>query len=89
MDRLFFELVNGAANAITVTIKAGASPPSILAQDLALSVGAASGGTDKKIFGPFESGRFIKADGTFDVQFTAASGTPNLAVRIYKLPKQI
>ena len=59
------------------------------AQDLALVVGATAGGSDKKIFGPFESGRFCKADGTFDVNFLAASGAPNLTIRVYKLPKQI
>jgi hypothetical protein len=89
MDRLFLELVNLAANAITVTVKAGASPPALLALDTALVVGATGGGTDKKIFGPFESGRFIKADGTFDVNFLAAAGAPNLQVRVYRLPKQI
>jgi hypothetical protein len=86
MDRLFIEAVNSAAADITVTVKAGANPPSLLSADLAVTVLATSG---KKIIGPFESARFIKADGTFDVNFQAASGSPNLAVRVYRLPKQI
>lgn len=86
MDRMVIECVNAAANAITVTVKAGTNPPAALSRDLATSVPATPGA---RLIGPFESARFLKADGTFDVQFQAASGSPNLAVRIYKLPKQV
>lgn len=86
MDRLFLELVNSAAQNIDVTVKAGANPPSLQTRDRTVTVLATTG---KKIFGPFESAAHIKADGTFDVSFTPVSGSPNLAVRVYKLPKQI
>ncbi|MCC6328984.1 MAG: hypothetical protein IT174_10740 [Acidobacteria bacterium] len=85
-DRLFLECVNSAANAIDVTVKGGVNPPSHLSRDLAVTIAATTG---KSIIGPFESQRFTKADGSFDVQFQAASGAPNLAVRVYRLPKQI
>jgi hypothetical protein len=88
-ERLVIEVVNSAAAAITVTLKAGVNPPSIQARDLALSLAASGSAGDKKIFGPFDSSRFTKADGSFDVQFQAASGAPNLAVRIYRLPKRV
>lgn len=87
MDRLIFELVNAAAQALTVTIKAGANPPSPLAQDLAIAMAATGGGTATQIVGPFESARFMKADGSVDVAFLAASGSPNCTVRCYRLPK--
>lgn len=86
MDRMIIECVNAAAQNIDVTIKAGANPPSMLSRDLVVTVPATTG---KKIIGPFESARFLKADGSVDVQFQAASGAPNLAVRVYRLPKQI
>lgn len=85
MDRMFIELVNAAVNAIDVTVKAGVSPPSLAARDLVVTVPASS----TRILSALESGRFLKADGTFDVAFQAASGAPNLTIRIYKLPKQI
>lgn len=85
MDRMVIECVNAAANAITVTVKAGTNPPALLSRDMATSIPASSA----RVLGPFESARFTKADGTFDIQFQAASGSPNLTVRIYKLPKQI
>lgn len=89
MDRMIVELVNAAANAITVTVKAGDRPPAMGARDLALTLSATGGGSDKKIFGPFESGRFVKSDGTIQFNFQAATGSPNLTVRVYKLPKQL
>lgn len=87
MDRLIFEIVNAAAAALTVTFKAGANPPSILARDLAISLAATGGPTATQIVGPFESGRFIKADGSVDIAFLAASSTPNCTIRAYRLPK--
>jgi hypothetical protein len=86
MDHLFLECVNSAAADIDVTLKAGTGAHALLSGDMKVTVVATTG---KKIIGPFESARFVKADGTFDVQFAAASGSPNLAVRVYRLPKQI
>ncbi len=89
MDRLIFELVNTDDAAITVTFKAGTNPPAHTARDLAVSLSASGGGTDKKIVGPFEAARFAKSDGSMDVNFDAATGSPALSVRVYRLPKQI
>lgn len=85
MDRLVMRLVNAAVNAIDVTLKAGVNPPALQSRDLVVTVPASS----TRIVGAFESGRFTKADGTFDMGFQAASGSPNLTVEILKLPKQI
>lgn len=84
---LIFELVNAAAAAVTVTFKAGANPPSLGARDLAIAMAATGGATATQIVGPFESGRFTKADGSMDIAFLAASSTPNVTVRAYRSPK--
>lgn len=87
MDRLILEVINAAAAALTVTIKAGDNPPSPLAADLAVSLAATGNATAKRIIGPFESARFLQDDGTVLVNFLAASSTPNATVRAYRLPK--
>ncbi len=87
MDLLILEIINGAAAALTVTIKAGDNPPSPLAADLAISLAATGNATDKRIIGPFESARFKQDDGSVNVAFLAASSTPNATVRAYRLPK--
>lgn len=89
MDRFILEIVNAAVNALTVTIKAGANPPSLGAKDLAIAMAATGGATAAQIVGPFESGRFIKADGSVDVAFLAGAGVPSVTIRAYRLPKQI
>jgi len=86
MDRMIIEVVNSAAQNCDVVLKAGTRPPSLLAADMTTTVVATTG---KAIIGPFESGRFVQADGTVNVQFNPVSGSPNLAIRVYKLPKQI
>jgi hypothetical protein len=87
MDRLILEIINAAAAALTVTIKAGVNPPSPLAADLAVALAATGTPTDKRIIGPFESARFLQDDGSVNVAFLAASSTPNATVRCYRLPK--
>jgi hypothetical protein len=87
MDRLILEIINAAAAALTVTIKAGDNPPSPLAADLAVALAATGTPTDKRIIGPFESARFLQDDGSVNVAFLAASSTPNATVRCYRLPK--
>lgn len=87
MDRLFFELVNAAAAAVTVTFKAGVNPPSLAARDLIVAMAATGSAGDKQLVGPFESARFVKGDGKIDINFDAASGSPNVTVRAYRLPK--
>lgn len=86
-DRLILEIINAAAAALTVTIKAGDNPPSPLAADLAVALAATGNATDKRIIGPFESARFMQDDGKVLVNFLAASSTPNATVRAYRLPK--
>lgn len=86
-DKLFLELVNAAANAIDVTVKAGLNPPAMLSRELVVTLGATGGGSDKKLIGPLESARFARGDGSFDIQFQAAAGAPNLQVLIYRLPR--
>ena len=84
-DRLKIELVNGAVNAITVTVKAGTGVQAHTSRDLAVVVPA----TSSRVLGPLESARFVKPDGSIDLQFQATSGSPNLAVRVYRLPANI
>jgi hypothetical protein len=90
-ERLFLECVNAAAAAIDVTVKAGAYPPAHRAGigDLKVTLAATGSAGDKKLIGPIESSRFAKADGSVDVQFQAASGSPNLTLRVYRLPKAV
>lgn len=83
MDAMIIEAVNSAAQNIDVVVKAGFNPPSLLSRDLTVTVVATTG---KVIIGPFESARYLKADGSVDITFTPVSGSPNLAVRVYRLP---
>lgn len=80
---MIIEAVNSAAQNIDVVVKAGFNPPSLLSRDLTVTVVATTG---KVIIGPFESARYLKADGSVDITFTPVSGSPNLAVRVYRLP---
>ena len=88
-DRLLIELVNGAANALTVTVKAGTGVQAHTARDLAVALPATGGAGAAKLIGPLESMRFVKPDGSIDLQFQAAAGSPNVAVRVYRLPRNI
>lgn len=87
-DRVIFELINLAAAGLTATFKAGNSPAAHQARDLAVSLAATGGASAKQIVGPFESSRFMKADGSLDIAFLASAATPNCTVRCYRLPKQ-
>lgn len=89
LDRLFLEIVNAAAAVLTVTVKAGTGEHAHTALDLAISMAATGAAGDKKLIGPFEAARFVKPDGSIDVAFLAASGSPNATVRVYRLPRQI
>jgi len=89
MDRLFLEIINLAAAALTVTVKAGTGDHAHTALDLAISMAATGSAGDKKLVGPLEAARFVKADGSIDVAFLAAASTPNATVRVYRLPRQI
>jgi hypothetical protein len=89
MDRLILEVINLAATALTVTILAGTGDQALIPADLAVALAATGNATDKRIIGPFEAGRFMKADGSFDVSFAKASGSTNATVRIYRLPRNV
>lgn len=88
-DRLIIEVVNGAATAVTVTVLAGTGDQALISKDLAVAMAATGTATDKRIIGPFEAGRFMKADGSIDVAFAKASGSTNCAVRVYRLPANV
>lgn len=88
-DRLMIELVNNDDAAVEVKIKAGTSAVAHTARDLTVTCAATGNAGANKIIGPLESARFVKADGSIDLQFTAAAGAPNLAVRVYRLPANI
>lgn len=70
---------NGTAR--VVTVKAGDSPPALAAGqgDLAVTVGATTG---VQWVGPFESGRFIQADGTIEIDFAASFAGTITAFRV-------
>ncbi len=91
MDRLILEIINlTTSNALVATVKAGANPPSLDARgDLAITLSQTGTAGDKQIIGPFDSARFLQADGTVNVQFAFAGGTPSATIRAYRLPKQV
>ena len=64
-----------------VTIKAGDNPPALAAGqgDLAVTVAATSG---VQFIGPFESGRFIQADGTMEIDFAASFAGTITALKV-------
>ena len=88
-DGLTFGLQNNAAQAITVTVKAGTGVQAHTARDLAVTLGATGSPTASKVLGPFESARFVKADGSLDLAFQAASGAPNLSIRAFRHPRSV
>lgn len=89
VDRLILEVINLAAVVLTVTVKAGTGDQALIAADLAVSMAATGTATDKRIIGPFEAARFMKADGSIDVNFNPASGSPNATVRCYRLTNKV
>ena len=90
-DRTFIEVTNTAAAALKVEILAGDKPPALRSGlgDLTLVAALAQNGV--RIFGPFDSSRFMQNDATskgrLDFKFTPASGTITASVRAYRLPK--
>ena len=84
---LWFEVRNTNGTIGTVTVKAGDNPPSPLAADLDIALTGSGGATPAKIIGPFESARFMQSDGSVNIAVLAASSTPSVTVRAYRLPK--
>jgi hypothetical protein len=80
-ERLILIVANTDDAAVTVAVKAG----DFLAAGLGdLSQSIAAGAT--RIFGPFESARYLQDDGNLNVSFAAASGSPACSVTAYRLP---
>lgn len=74
-------VVNSSGGAGTVTVKAGANPPSLAAgQGDFTSTSIANGAT--RWVGPFESGRFIQTDGSMIVESSV-----NVTVTAFKVPR--
>lgn len=92
LDRVIIEIINAAAAALTVDIKAAANPPGIQSRALSVALAATGTATDKRIIGPFSASQFVQggADaGEIHLTFTPASGSPNATVRCYRLPKVV
>lgn len=86
-DRLVIQVTNNAAANLQVTIQAADNPPGLQSKSL---VSSAIAQNAVAWFGPFESSRFIKSGanaGELNVEFLAASSTPNASVRVFRLPK--
>lgn len=75
-----------ASDQMTVDVEAGANPPSFRAGIGKLTVTLA--GQAIKWVGPFESARFLQADGTLKITSTPASTkTQTLKITCFRLPK--
>lgn len=59
--------------ALTIVVKAGAYPPALASGLGDLSVSVAFGKTE--FIGPFESGRFLQADGSLKITSSTTTGT--------------
>jgi len=89
-DRLIIEVVNTDDAALTVKVLAGTGDQAMVPTDLSVALAASGGGaTANRIIGPFEAGQFMKADGSIDVNFTPATGSPACSVRVYRLPRNV
>lgn len=67
-ERTIIRVTNTEGSTNVVTVKAGDSPPALAANlgDLAVTVAATTGA---QYLGPFESGRFVQADGSMEIDF--------------------
>ncbi len=84
-NRAFPELTllrvnNASGGSGTVTVKAGAYPPAIAAGQGDLTVTVANAAT--QWIGPFESGRFLQADGSLLVENSVA-----MTITAFKVPR--
>lgn len=82
-ERTVLRITNTHGSDHVVTIKAGANPPALAAGqgDLTQNVVATSG---VEWLGPFESGRFLQADGTLLIDIaTGHTGT----ITAFRVPK--
>lgn len=82
-ERTIIRTTHTDAAAHDLIVRAGDNPPAVAAGlgDLTVEVAATSG---VRYFGPFESGRFLQADGTMEIDFeTGYAGT----IDILRIPK--
>lgn len=77
-------LVAGATGG-NVTVKAGTNPPALAAGQGDLVVAVANSGT--RWIGPFESGRFLQADGSMLVDVATAYVAGSITA--FKLPRNV
>jgi hypothetical protein len=83
-DRMVLKVTVGATGG-AVTVKAGANPPAIAAAQGDLVVAVANSAT--QWIGPLESGRFIQADGSINVD--VAAGVVPGTITAFVLPKAV
>lgn len=84
-ERTVLRVTNTAGTDKVVTIKKGAYPPALASGlgDLQVTVAATSG---VQLIGPFESGRFMQADGSLHIDLASGhTGT----ITALKLPKAV
>ncbi len=84
-ERTVLRITNTSGADRIVTVKAGDYPPAMAAGqgDLTVTVVATTG---VQWLGPFESGRFIQADGTMEIDIVAShTGT----ITAFKLPRAV
>lgn len=86
MGRVIVEVTNTAAAALTVTAVAGDKPPA-LRSGLGDVVSGTMAQNVRRIFGPFEPGRFSEGGGKLKLTFTPASGTIGVSFLAYRLPR--
>lgn len=82
-ERTVIRVTNTEASTNTVTLKAGDNPPALAAGqgDLVSTLAATTG---VAYLGPFESGRFLQADGSLEIDFeTGMTG----AIDVLQLPR--
>jgi hypothetical protein len=85
-DRLILDVENADDAAVTLTIQAPSCVQSNIPEELALTLAATGTATDKRFWGPFESQKICKADGSFDI-LIAGGASPIVNIRAIRLPK--
>jgi len=71
-DRLVLYVQNTTASTKTVTVKAGANPPSFQASKGDITTGNLTATTGTAFIGPFEVARVLQADSSVNVDFAAS-----------------
>jgi len=85
-EQTILRIVNTTAAEKTFTVKAGANPPAVAASlgDVVVTLAAGNVTPTVAFAGPFESGRFLQADGSLSIDAaTSATGF----VTAFKIPR--